>query len=301
MQPAALGTIPAEEYADRVRGPAPRQLPRVPYETAPAAWTPTAVGDFRREGRAQLRVVRAEDFTLSPDLKDHHLPGDGEQMVQNLNGEDPDLEIYRSSSPNTRDYNGPLSLGDPGVSASLWQESKRDTSLYRDERAWRPLDLITILVFESSEGKKEADTEVKHKSKLLAAIESFLGIDASVKDRNSQMKFPNVMQVQTSNDFKGEGETTRKGSLKATISGMVVEVLPGDILRIEGKKIISVNQEEQIMVISGLVRPRDIDSNNQVDSAKIANLRIDYYGNGTVGEAQTGGWFTRLVRVLWPF
>ncbi|NLF25204.1 MAG: flagellar basal body L-ring protein FlgH, partial [Deltaproteobacteria bacterium] len=251
-----------------------------------------------QDQRARLRWANEGAPTRAPDSA---LSVGSEDLVQNLNGEEPDYEVYRSSRPMVRDYNGPLSLGDPGVSASLWQESKRDNSLYRDERAWRPLDLITILVFETSEGKKEADTEVKHKSKILAAIESFLGIDSSIDKRNSQMKFPNVVSAQTTNDFKGEGETTRKGSLKATISGMVVEVLPGDILRIEGKKIISVNQEEQIMVISGLVRPRDIDSTNQVDSAKIANLRIDYYGNGTVGEAQTGGWFTRLVRVLWPF
>ena len=187
------------------------------------------------------------------------------------------------------------------MTTSLWQEGRRENSLYRDERAWRPLDLITILVIESSEGSKEAETEIKGKSSVLASIESWLGIEASIKDRNSQMQFPDLIKANTTNDFKGEGETTRKGSLKGVISGMVVEVLPGDVLRIEGKKIIAVNQEEQIMVISGLVRPRDIDSNNQVDSAKIANLRIDYYGNGTVGEAQMGGWASRLIRILWPF
>ena len=82
---------------------------------------------------------------------------------------------------------------------------------------------------------------------------------------------------------------------------MVAEVLPSGILRIEGQKIISVNSEEQVMVISGLVRPRDINSANEVDSSKIANMRIDYYGKGIVGEAQVGGWLGRLMRLIWPF
>ena len=82
---------------------------------------------------------------------------------------------------------------------------------------------------------------------------------------------------------------------------MVVEVLPSGILRIEGEKIIAVNSEEQVMVLSGLVRPRDVNSNNEVDSSQIANMRIDYYGRGVIGEAQHGGWGSRLLRTIWPF
>ena len=82
---------------------------------------------------------------------------------------------------------------------------------------------------------------------------------------------------------------------------MVAEVLPSGILRVEGEKIISVNNEEQVMVLSGLVRPRDISSDNEVLSSKIAQMRVDYYGKGTVGEAQYGGWLGRILRILWPF
>jgi flagellar L-ring protein FlgH len=62
-----------------------------------------------------------------------------------------------------------------------------------------------------------------------------------------------------------------------------------------------VNSEEQNMVITGLVRTRDISSGNEVDSSKIANLRIDYYGKGIIGEAQDGGWVSRFMRKVWPF
>jgi flagellar L-ring protein precursor FlgH len=82
---------------------------------------------------------------------------------------------------------------------------------------------------------------------------------------------------------------------------VVAEVLPSGLLRIEGEKIIAVNNEEQIMVISGLVRQRDISSDNEVNASKIAQIRIDYYGNGTVGEAQYGGWLARALRIVWPF
>jgi flagellar L-ring protein precursor FlgH len=109
------------------------------------------------------------------------------------------------------------------------------------------------------------------------------------------------LKATTTNDFKGDGKTNRKASLTATISAMVIEVLPSGILRIEGEKIIAVNNEEQTMVISGLVRPRDVTSENSIDSSKLANLRIDYYGKGVIGEAQYGGWLGRMLRVVWPF
>ena len=226
---------------------------------------------------------------------------------------EPSYEVYHSSAPDIRDYNGPLSLGDPGVTASLWQESRGGSDLFRDYRAFQALDLITIVVTEVSEGKKEADTDSSTESSILSGITSFFGFEHDAIESNTsgkKTKRPGddftldpsqLIKADSSNEFKGEAETTRKGSLKARISAMVVEVLPGGTMRIEGEKIIAVNNEEQVMVISGLVRPRDVNSNNEVDSSKIANLRIDYFGEGTVGDAQVGGWFGGMLRRLWPF
>ena len=78
-------------------------------------------------------------------------------------------------------------------------------------------------------------------------------------------------------------------------------MLPSGLLRIEGEKIISVNNEDQVMVISGLVRQRDINSNNEVASGSIAQMRIDYFGKGVVAETQIGGWLGRILRIIWPF
>ena len=145
------------------------------------------------------------------------------------------------------------------------------------------------------------DTDVSGESTLKAALAKFFGVETYAKKRNDDMDFTSLVDATTSSEYKGEGETTRKGSLTGKISAMIVEVLPGGILRIEGEKILSVNQEEQIMVISGLVRPRDISSGNEIESSKIAQLRIDYYGKGVIGDVQEGGWFIRIMSKAWPF
>ena len=244
-------------------------------------------------------AARAHIQLVSDSLdRDAYLAGDRSDYLSNLEG---DTEI-RPSIPN-RPYNGPLTFGETSVSPSLWESSNQAADLMRDDRAWQPMDLVTILVTESSTGSKEGDTEIKGKSSITATIGQWLGLMNSATKRNSGLadENGNLINATTQNNYKGEGETTRKDTLTATISAMVVEVLPGNILRIEGEKIISLNQEEQTIAISGLVRPRDINSNNEVLSSKIANLRIDYYGRGTVSEAQYGGWFTRMMRILWPF
>lgn len=208
---------------------------------------------------------------------------------------------YRSRQANERDYNGPLALGDPGLTASLWRESNGGNEMFRDLRAFAPMDLITIVVTEKTKATGKADTETKESSDVSASIPNLLGLEATMADRNPQVALANLITAAATNNFKGEGTTNREGNLTAKISGVVVEVLPGGLLRIEGEKIISVNSEEQNLVITGLVRTRDISSSNEVDSSKIANLRIDYFGKGIVGEAQDGGWLSRLMRRVWPF
>ncbi|RMD87320.1 MAG: flagellar basal body L-ring protein FlgH [Candidatus Dadabacteria bacterium] len=211
------------------------------------------------------------------------------------------LYPYGPAGLNPADYNGPLSLGDPGQTASLWRNGGNNQEFFRDIRAWQPMDLITVKIVEKTEGKKEADTEVKSKSTVKAAIENLLGLAERQAGSHGDLSLDNLINAKVQNDYKGEGETIRKGSLKGDISCMVVEVLPSGILRIEGTKIIAVNDEEQIMVLTGLVRPRDISSDNVVMSTRVANMRIDYYGRGQLGDLQQEGWFGRLIRSLWPF
>ena len=211
------------------------------------------------------------------------------------------VRVIPSSERMPRPYQGPLTEGDPGVTSSLWRESQTGNEPFRDFRAWQAMDLVTIVVTEMSLGRHIANTEVRSKSEYLAAIENFLGLEKQTQNWSQPPNLSSLIKASTQDDFRGEGRTIREGQLNARISAVVAEVLPSGLLRIEGEKIISVNNEEQVMVISGLVRQRDISFENEVNASKIAQIRIDYFGKGTVGEAQYGGWLGRALRILWPF
>jgi flagellar L-ring protein FlgH len=277
-------SIPALEYSQQLWARQTSGRERVPLARPAAAAEP----------RAAIRFAKGEPVPAGA----AGVGGTG--VVTNL-APDSESLMFQSAAAETRPYEGPLALGDPGLTSSLWQESRRENNLFRDERAWQPYDLITILISESAEGKKQADTNTKSETTLTAAIKNFLGIAERLQTQNKMADLRALVDADTSNEFKSTGQTNRKDTLKGTISAMVVEVLPGGILRVAGKKILSVNDEEQIMVISGLVRPKDIDAGNEVDSSKIAQLRVDYFGRGSLGDIQSEGWLGQLFNKIWPF
>ena len=288
--PSVPPVIPSEDYAKSVRQQAQydeRAIPRA----VPVAATIAAADSTK----AQYRFVD-DVVTNAPDgMK-------GDANSNGMNG----VTIYKSNVGLTRDYQGPLDLGDPGIQSSLWRETRGTNDILRDDRAWQAGDLITIAVTENDQGLRQALTNTKSENTLSAKLSNLFGIagifnsKAGANETNG-ITDPSVVSASTSNEFKGQGTTNRSNQLKGRLSVMVAEVLPTGILRIEGKKIVAVNDEEQIMMLSGLVRVRDINSLNEVDSSKVANMRIDYFGKGTVDEAQTPPWGTRLIRTLWPF
>lgn len=311
-------SIPSLEYANRLKKDYAATNPeyRASYREE-LANSGNSFGSKASANNAALLHYASDDITQTNKTEQKNFSNTETGVVTNLDKTDNlDLAphfpndagylVHESSRPNIRDYTGPLSLGEPGVSSSLWRET-RALNLVRDVRAFQPMDLITIIIQETAEGKREADTDIKQSSSLSASISSLLGIDDTIIKANPQVlsgdnkDLKDILGTEFASKFKGEGETTRKGSLTGRISAMVVEVLPSGVLRVEGEKILSVNNEDEVMVISGLIRAEDVNSSNEVGSSKLANMRIDYYGQGTVGDAQVGGWMGRLVRRLWPF
>jgi len=265
--------VPALDYSQQVN--------QTHYQSDPAGGS---VAGAPASSRAQLR----------------HAP-DPDILTNESHTDQSGYTVHRSRDGLSRPYQGPLQVGDPGVTASLWRESGANTDIFRDHRAYRPMDLITIVVTESSEGSNEADTESERTSSILAGITNLFNYELDAQASNPGLDTSALVNADFSSSFEGEGETNRAGSLRGQISAMVVEVLPSGVMRIEGEKIISVNSEEQIMVISGLVRPRDVNSRNEVQSGQIANLRVDYYGKGVVGDVQYVGWLGRILTKIWPF
>ncbi|MDY7031201.1 MAG: flagellar basal body L-ring protein FlgH [Thermodesulfobacteriota bacterium] len=188
--------------------------------------------------------------------------------------------------------------------ASLWTEESGHSILFMDYKARRVNDTITISIVEVSSASGEADTAVGSESSVSAGITSFLGAPSDYGMPNfwgRQNAFNPSIGASKSNTFEGTGKTARKGNLTASITARVIKVLPNGNLVIKGRKEVTINDDEQIITISGIVRPRDISADNTVLSTYIGDARIEYTGKGVLNDKQTPGWLSRLLDWIWPF
>ncbi len=99
-------------------------------------------------------------------------------------------------------------------------------------------------------------------------------------------------------EFQGDGVTRRADTVNLFITATIQEVLPDGTLRIEGSKDLRVNDEESTVRLTGVVRPFDINIQNQIASTQVANLKLDFKGAGTASAKATPGILSRLLNFL---
>lgn len=186
----------------------------------------------------------------------------------------------------------------PAAANSLWRENG---SLFEDHKARRLNDLVTILVAESTSASGKADTSAKRDSSLDASVGNFFNLPLNWSVNGGRYMLNPAVSGSMTDDFKGSGSTTRQGSLAGTITAKVVEVMPNGNLLLESRKELTVNNEKQIMVLRGMVRPDDILINNTISSAKVADAQVYYVGDGVIQDKQRPGWLVRLIDRIWPF
>jgi flagellar L-ring protein FlgH len=201
----------------------------------------------------------------------------------------------------------PLDIGTPvpetpPPNGSLWRPMRADNYPVLDVRAHFPGELLTVLVNEDAQGAKDASTQGDQTSSISAAVSAFFGVPAAaVGFLPSGFTPENIIDSSSSRNYKNDGKTTRTGSLTASITVRVSSVDGAGNLHVQGDKVVTVNNEDQHLVLTGIVRPVDIASDNSVASSRLADARIAYYGYGPVGDKQNAPMVHRLMDWIWPF
>ena len=161
--------------------------------------------------------------------------------------------------------------------------------MFSDNKASRIGDAITIIVVEASQASNDAQTSAGRTSDIS------LGASGSV----GSSTLPTVdTKLGTGSDFKGSGSTRTTGMIRTKISATIDSVLANGNLLIKGSRKISINGEEQIINIKGVVRSSDIMPDNSVMSYNISEAEITLEGNGLIDSQQHPGWLTKLFHWL---
>lgn len=217
-------------------------------------------------------------------------------------------EIKRGSSPTPF-----VSVG-PGVNyehrlqpkkyeGSLWQDNGALSSLFKDYKASKVGDVVTVFLDPDSKlaGESGANTDLQRQGGVGGSFKAgWSGTTWATKD------YKGTMSADLKNTSTGGGKTTRSGLLTGTITARVVKVLPDGNLVIIGAREITVNDETQELTLSGIIQPRDIRYESkkrryEVYASCISDAKFVYKGRGVIAQRQRPGWFSNLFNVISPF
>jgi flagellar L-ring protein precursor FlgH len=194
---------------------------------------------------------------------------------------------------------------------SLWREDGLFSDMFKDAKAWKVGDIVTIRIMESSSATNKANTKTGRTSSLEAGIDTLFGLEDWYQDHVLDWysdKYPKVdpfgnpsVKGSLKSDFDGSGTTTRSGDLNAFMTARITEVLPNGNFRIVGTREVMVNNENQLIILSGVIRSRDISPENIIESTFISDAKIAYSGSGIIDDRQRPGWLANLLNTIWPF
>ena len=167
--------------------------------------------------------------------------------------------------------------------ASLWDDRANWTA---DARPGRIGDIVTVLVNERTDAKDEATLDVKKSS------------NNSVSDGTGILRFIRSLGLTADNSSKGDGSVERKHYARSTVACMVTDVLPNGNLLIEGTRDVRTSEETLQFQLIGVIRPQDVNSNNQIRSELIANAELAVKGKGAISRTQKPGIITQILQMI---
>jgi flagellar L-ring protein precursor FlgH len=179
---------------------------------------------------------------------------------------------------------------------SLWRNGSR--SFFKDQRAHQIGDLLTVTVNITDQANFANETQRSRTNTEDSGITNFLGANLLT----GKTALPGrILTADSTASSDGKGSVQRQESLTTNIAAVVTQLLPNGNMVVEGKQEIRVNFEKRELIVAGIVRPEDIQSDNTIDSSKIAQARIAYGGHGQITDVQQPRYGQQVMDVLLPF
>lgn len=173
---------------------------------------------------------------------------------------------------------------------SLWKDGT--SSPYTTSQSFKVGDIITVMVLESTSAIHKAKTDTNVQDDFGAKLGHSIDRIASLIPKST------TADGYEKNKYSGSGKTERTSSLKSKVPVIVTEVLTNGNLRVSGKHKVSVNEDAQEILVSGIIRSKDVSITNTVYSFQVADAEIQVVGTGVIQDAESPGWLTRFLNWL---
>ena len=206
-------------------------------------------------------------------------------------------------NPTTRPGYKPVQMPMPAAQPasynpnSLWRNGSR--AFFKDQRAHQVGDILTVKVNITDKAIIDNETKRSRDTKEDSGVDNFFG-KTKLPFQNSPLP-TRIFTADSNASSDGKGSVNRSEALLTNIAAVVTQVLPNGNLVVEGKQEVRVNFEMRELIVAGIVRPEDIQSDNTIDSTKIAEARIAYGGRGQITDVQQPRYGQQVLDVVLPF
>ena len=219
--------------------------------------------------------------------------GDGPKMTEIVN-------------PMARPDYKPVSLPMPAPKVaednpnSLWRAGAK--AFFKDFRAKDIGDVVTVKLILDDSANFENTTERSRDDSEDTSVSSLLGLEAEFAKVLPEAIDPtSLLSFENEHETEGDGSIDRSETISLTFAAVVTQILPNGSLVIVGRQEIRVNAELRELMVTGVIRPSDIDSDNSITHDKIAEMRVAYGGRGTLSQLQQPRWGTQIWDIIFPF
>jgi flagellar L-ring protein precursor FlgH len=225
--------------------------------------------------------------------------------LEQVGAEPPQSEIQNparmtGSQPLEMPMPTPKAGADERHANSLWSPGSR--AFFKDQRASEIGDILTVVINIDDSAQLSNETTRSRNAGENASLGSFLGLEGQLDRVLPDEVDPNsLVDAESDSVHSGNGEVDRTEEINLRVATMVTQVLPNGNLVIAGRQEVRVNYENRILQLTGVIRPEDIRSTNEISHEDIAEARIAYGGQGQLSDVQQPRYGQQIYDILFPF
>ncbi|MDF1878964.1 flagellar basal body L-ring protein FlgH [Sulfurimonas sp. SAG-AH-194-C20] len=186
-----------------------------------------------------------------------------------------------------------------------------DNPLFSDRKAMNLNDIVTVVISETARSSNVGAKQLSETDKstfgggvfTTGSARTGTGANGTISNGIASLNgYTNAgFNTDSISSYQGQGSATKDASFTTTVSARVVKILQNGNYFISGKREILIDDQKQIIQISGVIRPYDIDQNNNINSSQMSEAKILYKTEGDVDRATKQSWGTKAIQAIWPF
>jgi len=173
-------------------------------------------------------------------------------------------------------------------------------SLYEPRRDWRPGDLVTINIVTSATAANTDNDALSRKGTINNSLTSFMGVPLTFGSVNGTPFSPNIV-TSSDQEYTGAGSAAAADNVTGQVEAVITQVDPNGTLALAGRTNVNINGNVVSIVVTGYASPDDIAANTTISSNNVADMNVQYVGNGPINGAHQVPWLQQILTKVWPF